>query len=76
MGTGMRVAAVVALLAAIGAAFALPRRGRPGTAGVPQPDGEAAAAVASGPAATVPAGSMGLAGPVPSPPPDNLAPTP
>ena len=28
MGTGMRVAAVVALLAAIGAAFALPGRGR------------------------------------------------
>jgi MFS family permease len=41
MGTGMRVAAVVALLAAIGAAFALPGRGRPGTAAVPQPDGEA-----------------------------------
>ena len=54
MGTGMRVAAVVALLAAIGAAFALPARRRPDTAGVPQPDGGAiAAAAAAGQAAPV-----------------------
>ena len=38
MATGMRMAAVVALIAAIGVAFALPARRRPGTVALPQPD--------------------------------------
>src|ERR1039458_8453018 len=43
MATGMRMAAVVALAAAIGAVFALPARPRRGTVTVLQPDGGAAA---------------------------------
>jgi hypothetical protein len=37
MATGMRVSAVVALVAAIGVAFALPARRRPETVALPQP---------------------------------------
>jgi len=52
MATGMRLSAVVALVAAIGAAFALPARTRPATVALPQPDGGAApdAAPAAAPA--------------------------
>jgi EmrB/QacA subfamily drug resistance transporter len=54
MGTGMRVAAVVALAAAIGAAFALPARGQRGTVVLP---GDAAASMPAteGPATEGPA---------------------
>jgi EmrB/QacA subfamily drug resistance transporter len=43
MATGMRVSAVVALVAAIGVAFALPARRRPETVALPGPDGDLAA---------------------------------
>ncbi|MGH3068688.1 MAG: MFS transporter [Streptosporangiaceae bacterium] len=50
MATGMRISAVVALVAAIGVAFALPARRRPGAVALPQPAREdsapAAAAIA------------------------------
>jgi EmrB/QacA subfamily drug resistance transporter len=43
MATGMRVSAVVALVAAIGVAFALPARRRPETVALPEPAGDLAA---------------------------------
>ena len=60
MATGMRVSAVVALIAAVGVAFALPARSRPGMAALPRPAGEA---MQPGTAAPVLAGT--LAGPPP-----------
>jgi EmrB/QacA subfamily drug resistance transporter len=56
MATGMRVSAVVALAAAIGAAFAIPARTRPATVALPQPDGGAAALDAA--PAAAPAGAQ------------------
>ena len=44
MATGMRVSAVVALVAAIGVVFALPARRRPEAVALPQPAGAAARA--------------------------------
>ena len=54
MATGMRVSAVVALVAAIGVAFALPARRRPESAALPQPD-DAALPQPAGEPAGVPA---------------------
>jgi MFS family permease len=48
MATGMRVSAVVALVAAIGVAFALPARRRPEAAALPQPAREPASVPAGG----------------------------
>ena len=58
MATGMRVSAVLALIAAVGIAFALPARQRPEDAALPQP--QDAAPSADSPDSTVAAASAGV----------------
>jgi hypothetical protein len=65
MATGMRISAVVALVAAVGAAFALPARRPRSTVALPQPDGaaprpEGAAARPDSAPAAAPAGAQAM----------------